>query len=340
MLSMGQHLGTLVHSIVIPKHDWLLILLCSRCSRCCQASYCGATCQKSHWKTHKKQCQCFSVQSLEGKGKGMVASRVINMGELVLEEKAMLVVAQDDEHQKETVLAEQFEKLTKNQQKKVMDLHFEGEGSPLLAVFRTNCIQADSGSSAALFPSIARINHSCAPNVVWGQRTGRPFVKEVRASRRIEEGEEICSNYLDDPETTYCSRSSRQEILQKWGFKCSCSSCSLTGGALQQDDSLRSKCGEEHRRVLEMVRMEDLPGALRVAQAKLNLLTRLGDGLVADLPAAHMEVFEFLAISKALGRQADDPEPHRLEAERLSRLFGDKYLEGFTKKYNNIMHGT
>ena len=61
----------------------------------------------------------------------------------------------------ETVLAEQFGKLTKNQQKKVnnvrvtifaiivtniivtkvMDLHFEGEGSPLVAVFRTNCIQ-------------------------------------------------------------------------------------------------------------------------------------------------------------------------------------------------------
>ena len=119
--------------------------------------------------------------------------------------------------------------------------------------------------------------------------------------------------------------------------------------------------------------MEDLPGALRAAQAKLDLLKRchllkwsrnsqqlfldrLGHALVSDLPAAHMEVwsffcsfdgvfqlfscaiefrqhlifvvemcshyeflnsnplfrvFEFLAISKALGRQADDPEPHR-----------------------------
>ena len=80
---------------------------------------------------------------------------------------------------------------------------------------------------------------------------------------------------------------------------------------------------------------------------------------------SHFEskVFEFLAISKALGRQADDPEPHRFlhidtsnfwesfvfsipkillrqEAERLAKLLGDKYLEGFTKKYNNIMHGT
>ena len=29
-------------------------------------------------------------------------------------------------------------------------------------------------------------------------------------SSRIEAGEEICSNYLDDPETTYCARSLRQ----------------------------------------------------------------------------------------------------------------------------------
>ena len=57
--------------------------------------------------------------------------------------------------------------------------------------------------------------------------------------------------------------------------------------------------------------MEDLPGALRAAQAKLDLLKRyisllqwsrnshqlfldrLGDALVSDLPAAHMEVWSF-----------------------------------------------
>jgi len=270
----------------------------------------------------------------------MVASRIIKMGELVLEEKAVLVVPKENAVQQEVILEEQFGKLTKKEQKKVMDLHWEGEGNPLVAAFRTNCIQAECGTRAALFPSIARINHSCAPNVVWGPKKGLPLVKEVRASRRIEAGEEICSNYLDDPETTYCARSLRQESLQKWGFRCTCPSCSLTGLALEQDDDLRSKCGEEHSRVMDMVQMEDLPGALRAAQAKLDLLKRLGDALISDLPAAHMEVFEFLAISKALGRQADDPEPHRCEAERLSKLLGDKYLEGYNKKYNNIMYGT
>ena len=58
------------------------------------------------------------------------------------------------------------------------------------------------------------------------------------------------------------------------------------------------------------VGMEDLPGALRAAQAKLDLLKRchllkwsrnthqlfldrLGDALVSDMPAAHMEVWSF-----------------------------------------------
>ena len=103
--------GVIVDVIDMKVLTLLIIRLIFRCSRCCQASYCGASCQKSHWKTHKKQvalqnylfysrtrnitqtnehlgprnslslfqCQCFTVQSIEGKGKGMVASRIINM---------------------------------------------------------------------------------------------------------------------------------------------------------------------------------------------------------------------------------------------------------------------
>ena len=43
---------------------------------------------------------------------------------------------------------------------------------------------ADSGRYAGLFPTIARINHSCRPNVVWGQRGKDPMAKEVRVTRR------------------------------------------------------------------------------------------------------------------------------------------------------------
>ena len=44
-----------------------------------------------------------------------------------------------------------------------------------------------------------RINHSCSPNVVWSwvAASGGYEVKEVRAVRRIEAGEELCANYID-----------------------------------------------------------------------------------------------------------------------------------------------
>ena len=48
----------------------------------------------------------------------------------------------------------------------------------------TPCPAADSGRCAGLFPTIARINHSCRPNVVWGQRGKNPMAKEVRVTRR------------------------------------------------------------------------------------------------------------------------------------------------------------
>ena len=44
-----------------------------------------------------------------------------------------------------------------------------------------------------------RINHSCSPHVVWSwvAASGGYEVKEVRAVRRVEAGEELCANYID-----------------------------------------------------------------------------------------------------------------------------------------------
>ena len=39
----------------------------------------------------------------------------------------------------------------------------------------------ESGARAGLYPGIARINHSCAPNVVWSWTRGNARRKQVRA---------------------------------------------------------------------------------------------------------------------------------------------------------------
>ena len=47
-----------------------------------------------------------------------------------------------------------------------------------------------------------------------------------------------------------------------------------------------------------LVSSQDLLGCVAAAQKKLNLLLRLDEELMADLPAAYMEAYEFLAIAK------------------------------------------
>ena len=86
------------------------------------------------------------------------------------------------------------------------------------------------------------------------------------------------------------------------------------------------RIGEEHQLVEEMVGRRDLGGATQAARTKLDLLLRnpssstplpspssprLGEAVVADLPAAYMEVFEFLAIRRAMGGQGEGGEQFR-----------------------------
>ena len=75
-------------------------------------------------------------------------------------------------------------------------------------------------------PPIPRMNHSCSPNAVWSWKKGNTKRKEIRALRksvskdlnrlnslkflRISEGDEICSNYIDDVETNYNTSKARQ----------------------------------------------------------------------------------------------------------------------------------
>merc|ERR1712179_428053 len=129
-------------------------------------------------------------------------------------------------------------------------------GDKLVRIFQGNCIQA-SGEYAALFPTIARINHSCSPNVVWGDTSGSSVVKEVRVTRRIQSGEEICANYLDDVNTNFNAASYRQAALAKWGFHCQCVSCILPQKEQEEDDRLRSECGRLDGRITVMIERQD-----------------------------------------------------------------------------------
>ncbi|KAJ1326870.1 SET domain-containing protein-lysine N-methyltransferase [Microdochium nivale] len=118
-----------------------------------------------------------------------------------------------------------------------------------MRIFRTNAYMLppdDAGRSddrdhaaaaagrSAMFPLVARINHSCAPNAanVWDRASG---LRVIWASRDIAQGEEVLVSYAPLLRDT----GERRARLAQYGFECDCEVCvagvSGAGGGARED---------------------------------------------------------------------------------------------------------
>ena len=97
----------------------------------------------------------------------------------------------------------------------------------VISIFRSNSFNLGSSSlfQQALFPSIARINHSCIPNAQgnFHEAMGK---FNIHATRDIKEDEELTINYLHEHGAVRESRQAR--LLDGYGFSCDCPACDLT----------------------------------------------------------------------------------------------------------------
>ena len=66
-----------------------------KCSQCHSIAYCGQECQREDWGRHKDNC--IPVMITE-QGRGLVASRDINIGQVILNEKWAVLVYDDDKN--------------------------------------------------------------------------------------------------------------------------------------------------------------------------------------------------------------------------------------------------
>lgn len=129
-----------------------------------------------------------------------------------------------------------------------------------MRIFRTNAYTLPSSSSSAgadrvgMFPLVARINHSCAPNAanVWDLLGGGNRV--IWASRDIEAGEEVLVSYAPLLRDT----AARRERLRQYGFECECEVCGRGGGGdtneETEEEEGRSKSAGEKRKKEDAVR--------------------------------------------------------------------------------------
>ncbi|KIK59023.1 hypothetical protein GYMLUDRAFT_60283 [Collybiopsis luxurians FD-317 M1] len=212
----------------------------------------------------------YRIGQAGDKGLGMFATRLIRAGELILDERPMLVftsspktlmmmdtsdvVKLSHEQQKQIVLHEwgklakiAFDRMPPENQEAFMDLFnsHEHDGSDeIVGRIRTNGVRCDLEDKDAIGPlggytavckDISRINHCCGPNAIWEWHTDS-FSVRIYATRDIGVGEEVTISYCDN----LAPAAERAAHLSPYGIaRCKCSpSCS---------DEAKSKISDERR---------------------------------------------------------------------------------------------
>ncbi|KXH47495.1 TPR domain-containing protein [Colletotrichum nymphaeae SA-01] len=185
----------------------------------------------------------FTVRQAIGKGLGVFASKPILTGQRILTDQALLTITSSDSNSilrqaqlLSTAGRDSLLSLSTNPSKSSvfswLESIWRSKSAPqdtvsnhtILNIFRNNNFNIGN-QTQALFPQVARLNHSCVPNAQGNfHKDLNAFT--IHATRNIEPEEEITISYLDEH---LGLRQSRQTALHDgYGFTCGCSACSTT----------------------------------------------------------------------------------------------------------------
>ncbi|KAH8114591.1 hypothetical protein DFH11DRAFT_1508453 [Phellopilus nigrolimitatus] len=179
----------------------------------------------------------FAVVDLPGRGKGLVATRNIKQGELLIKEKPLILVPSSTSMSPSVLIKQHLSLLSPSKRNEFYSLSYVtpandqvpasteslSDDEVALAIFQTNAISA--GENAGIFPWTARLNHGCSAafNSVYSWRPGEGIIV-VHALKSVKRGDELLTTYTD----TKKSREERQHYLKSfYDFPCTCSVCSL-----------------------------------------------------------------------------------------------------------------
>ncbi|KAL9101671.1 MAG: hypothetical protein Q9163_003092 [Psora crenata] len=161
--------------------------------------------------------QLFDIQSLPGKGKGLIARFNIAKG-------------------KQSTIVAKLKTLSKTEQRQFLSLYNNFPGKhPFSGIVKTNALPCGPNSMVGgVYPTICLINHSCLPNAhnSWNSDTK---CETIHAIRNIKSGEEITISY--DKGGPFDSR--HTHLREAFGFNCDCSLCSLPPPDRQVSDARR-----------------------------------------------------------------------------------------------------
>ncbi|MCJ1398586.1 hypothetical protein MMC11_001786 [Xylographa trunciseda] len=179
----------------------------------------------------------FEIQTIPGKGKGLVAHFNIARGTRILCENPLFTTPNlSPISQMESNIATKLKSLSKTQQRQFLFLHNNFPGKhPFSGIVKTNALPCGPSSAiGGIYPTICLINHSCLPNAHnnWNSDT---MCETIHATRYIQAGDEITISY----DRGGPSDARRAHLKDAFGFDCTCSVCSLSPPELQTSDARR-----------------------------------------------------------------------------------------------------
>lgn len=315
---------------------------------CGRAVYCDVRCQRSAWQEHRLHCPTVAQVQVQGKGAALVATRRIRKGQaIVLEEPLLNFPGKDID-----LFLETFAQLPQEKKLQYLSLYdpgpssssmdgvddlegmvrnfFSGRESALilagLAAWRilwANGVTVGlvgQQKVKAVYPTVSRINHSCAPNAVFGL-VGEGFTMAITAVREITRNEEISLNYIGTEEGgLLASRQERRRLLAaSWKFLCQCRICSLEGEQRRRNEALREKLRGYREELAGFVcpDLEHVSLALELSLQRVARLRELGEEVLPGLPGAFMDCY---GQARAVSHYGGQPKvsPAVLEAEAVS----------------------
>merc|ERR1712037_825266 len=195
----------------------------------------------------------YKEEKLLGKGISCIAIKDIKRGSLLLREFPQLLISDqmieyDYDNLHNNVIGS-FLNMSEEDQERYMELYNmydedsenwsdgikEILNEALLAtngmVFSN--ISKENALTNGVFLKMSRFNHSCHPNAAMSCRVSN--TQDVRALRKIREGEEITICYTDSSESLWSREERRAELKSLYNFDCNCEGCDMTSEQIQQE---------------------------------------------------------------------------------------------------------
>ena len=224
----------------------------SKCARCHAVTYCSPKCQREDWDRHSFHCVPVMITDIRGKGRGLVASKDLKMGDLLFVDTAVIILDSPEGMLTPPVaksLKEQISKMSKEEKTLFYNLkpsetddqvmNYIGARESCLneaKIFFNNCLAIGSGPYSdpkkSCFLVHPILNHSCAPNAFAGRMTklSRKYKEpklrmEVRAIKDISKGEEVTICYLPALPSVQYQAVMNKTLQDNYNFDCECDVC-------------------------------------------------------------------------------------------------------------------